>query len=157
MPYPKQYFFALCSCVALGLCLSFAPRATLAVADVEGSGDHPLVERIAGSFIHSAFRDEFKRVTLPAGLATIAELMRARQELGLLVVGHTDDVGNFDYNLRLSMERATAVIRYLSREHGIAESRLRSAGAGMMAPIASNRTEAGRAQNRRVELVELRD
>jgi len=92
-----------------------------------------------------------------SALATIAELMDSRVELGLLVVGHTDDVGDFDYNLRLSMTRATAVAEFLQREHGIAASRLRAAGAGMMAPIASNRGDEGRARNRRVELVEIRD
>lgn len=89
-------------------------------------------------------------------LATIADLLRDRPELKLLVVGHTDDVGDFDYNLRLSMSRAQAVARYLSEQHGIAAERLSAAGAGMMAPLASNRSEAGRAQNRRVELVEIR-
>ncbi len=89
-------------------------------------------------------------------LATIASLLEDRSELGLLVVRHTDDVGDFDYNLRLSMARATAVVDYLVREHGIDRARLNSAGAGMMAPIASNRSEEGRARNRRVELVEIR-
>jgi len=89
-------------------------------------------------------------------LATIAELLRDRPGLKLLVVGHTDDVGDFDYNLRLSMSRATAVARDLSARHGIAAERLSAAGAGMMAPLASNRSEAGRARNRRVELVEIR-
>ncbi len=81
--------------------------------------------------------------------------MHSRPDLGLLVVGHADDVGDFDYNLGLSMQRATAVMEYLSREHGIDVSRLRLAGAGMMAPVTSNRTESGRAKNRRVELVEV--
>lgn len=72
------------------------------------------------------------------------------------MVGHTDDVGDFDYNLGLSMSRATAVLRYLSTEHGIAAACLRAAGAGMMSPLASNRSEEGRARNRRVELVEMR-
>ncbi len=91
-----------------------------------------------------------------SSLATIASVLQERPTLGLLVVGHTDDVGDFDYNLRLSMTRATAVVEYLQREHGIASERLRAAGAGMMAPIASNRGEEGRARNRRVELVEIR-
>lgn len=91
-----------------------------------------------------------------ASLRTIASLMEEHPDLGLLVVGHTDDMGAFDYNLNLSMQRASAVSRYLQREHGISESRLQSAGAGMMAPIASNRNEAGRSLNRRVELVEIR-
>lgn len=67
-------------------------------------------------------------------LATIADLLRDRPELKLLEVGHTDDVGDFDYNRRLSMSRAQAVARYLSERHGIAANRLSAAGAGMMAP-----------------------
>ena len=57
---------------------------------------------------------------------------------------------------RTQKEPATTVVEYLQQEQGIAAGRLRAAGAGMMAPIASNRDEAGRVQNRRVELVELR-
>lgn len=90
-------------------------------------------------------------------LNTIASLLQEQPELGLLVVGHTDDMGQFDYNLTLSMQRASAVVRYLQQQHGIAADRLQAAGAGMLAPIASNRTEAGRSQNRRVELVEVRN
>jgi len=88
-------------------------------------------------------------------LATVAELMTERPGLSLLVVGHTDGVGSFDYNLRLSVERARAVVAWLSGRHQIAEGRLRPAGAGPMSPVTTNRTEAGRAQNRRVELVEV--
>ena len=89
-------------------------------------------------------------------LETIAELMNERTELNLLVVGHTDNTGSFDYNLRLSLDRATSVSDYLYNELGISEDRIQSAGAGMMAPITTNRTEDGRALNRRVELVEMR-
>jgi len=88
-------------------------------------------------------------------LATIAELMNERADLELLVVGHTDAVGDFDYNLRLSMDRASAVVDELVDGHGIARERLRAAGAGMMAPVTTNRTDDGRAENRRVELVEI--
>lgn len=88
-------------------------------------------------------------------LSTIASLMQAQDTMRLMVVGHTDNVGSVDYNLTLSMERAQAVVEWLRNEHGIAGDRLQSAGAGMMAPITTNRTESGRAQNRRVELVEL--
>jgi OmpA-OmpF porin, OOP family len=90
-----------------------------------------------------------------AALATIAELMEAQPNLELLVVGHTDGVGDFDYNLRLSLDRAVAVVEYLRDRHAIPGDRLQAAGAGMMAPITSNRSEEGRALNRRVELVEL--
>jgi OmpA-OmpF porin, OOP family len=90
-------------------------------------------------------------------LATIAELMNERPDLELLVVGHTDAVGDFDYNLRLSMDRASSVVDELVDGHGIARDRLRAAGAGMMAPVTTNRTDDGRAENRRVELVEIVD
>ncbi len=90
-------------------------------------------------------------------LATVAELMAENEELRLLVVGHTDGVGSFDYNLRLSVERAQSVVAWLASRHEIASDRLRSAGAGPMSPVTTNRTESGRAQNRRVELVEVID
>lgn len=90
-------------------------------------------------------------------LAVVGGLMRDRPALNLLVVGHTDGVGSFDYNLRLSLDRATAVVNWLRREHGIARERLRPAGAGPMSPITTNRTEQGRTLNRRVELVEVID
>jgi len=88
-------------------------------------------------------------------LETIADLLNQQAGLQILVVGHTDNTGNFDYNLRLSMDRAASVIQYLTEEFGISEDRLQAAGAGMMAPITTNRTEEGRALNRRVELVEI--
>ena len=88
-------------------------------------------------------------------LETIADLLNQQTGLQILVVGHTDNTGNFDYNLRLSMDRAASVIQYLTEEFGISEDRLQAAGAGMMAPITTNRTEEGRALNRRVELVEI--
>lgn len=88
-------------------------------------------------------------------LSAIGQLMEESGDLQLLVVGHTDAVGNFDYNLQLSMARAQAVADWLREEYEISETRLQAAGAGMMAPTATNRTDEGRAQNRRVELVEI--
>lgn len=88
-------------------------------------------------------------------LTTIAEVLDQNEELDLLIVGHTDNVGDFEYNLNLSMERARAVAAWLKDQHGVSGERLQSAGAGMMAPVATNRDEEGRQQNRRVELVEL--
>ena len=88
-------------------------------------------------------------------LEHIAQLMKDRPELKLLVVGHTDSVGDFEYNLKLSFSRAEAVAGHLVSRHGIAAERLRAAGAGMMSPATSNRSEAGRELNRRVELVEI--
>jgi len=70
------------------------------------------------------------------------------------VIGHTDDVGDDDYNLDLSEQRAEAVRDYLVRT-GVDASKIVTVGAGEMMPIASNTTEEGRAENRRVEVLVL--
>jgi OOP family OmpA-OmpF porin len=88
-----------------------------------------------------------------AALGEIATLLQREPTLTLLVVGHTDSTGEYAGNLLLSDRRAHAVIQALTTTHGVAASRLQAAGAGMMAPVASNQTEDGRAKNRRVELV----
>lgn len=87
-------------------------------------------------------------------LEQIAKLLTQRPELEILVVGHTDNRGALDYNMRLSLARAAAVVESLTRDHGIDSGRLSAQGAGFLAPVATNRTETGRALNRRVELVE---
>ena len=56
--------------------------------------------------------------------------------------------------MKLSQARAEAVVQALTKSHGVAATRLKAQGAGQIAPVASNRTEEGRAKNRRVELVE---
>ena len=86
-------------------------------------------------------------------LAEIAKLLAADPKLKLLVIGHTDNAGGFDYNLELSQRRASAVVHALGERYRADASRLRTGGVGMMAPVASNDDEAGRAKNRRVELV----
>ena len=88
-----------------------------------------------------------------AALKEIATLLQREPALTLLVVGHTDSTGDYAANLALSDRRAAAVIQALTTAHGVEAARLKPAGAGMMAPVASNQTEAGRAKNRRVELV----
>lgn len=86
-------------------------------------------------------------------LAQVAALMRADAGLVLEIVGHTDDVGEAGANQRLSQERALAVRSALVIEHRVPDHRLRSRGAGETEPVAPNTSEAGRALNRRVELV----
>lgn len=87
-------------------------------------------------------------------LAEIAKLMKKQRNLRLVVVGHTDNRGSFVHNMALSKRRAGAVMNALVRRYGIGANRLRHWGAGYISPVASNRSEAGRAKNRRVELVE---
>ncbi len=89
-----------------------------------------------------------------AALAEIAKLMTARPTLNLFVVGHTDNQGKLAYNRTLSQRRAESVAAYLNKVHRVKNARLVPHGLGFLAPVASNRTEAGRQKNRRVELVE---
>lgn len=98
-------------------------------------------------------RADIKPESQPA-LEQIAKLLKELPELKLLVVGHTDSVGGIDYNQKLSQARAESVAKELVVRYAIAPERLKPAGAGLLAPVASNRTEDGRAKNRRVVLVE---
>lgn len=86
-------------------------------------------------------------------IAQIAALLQAQPALKLDIVGHTDNVGAADANLRLSQRRADAVVTSLVEDHGIDEARLSAKGEGMNVPVADNATEEGRAKNRRVEIV----
>jgi OmpA-OmpF porin, OOP family len=86
-------------------------------------------------------------------IGEVAKLLKADAGLKLFVVGHTDSAGTVDGNAKLSQDRAQSVMQALVKDHGIAASRLRAAGCGQYAPVATNDTEEGRAKNRRVELV----
>jgi OOP family OmpA-OmpF porin len=86
-------------------------------------------------------------------LAEIAKLLESRPSLNILVVGHTDNQGAFEYNISLSSKRANSVARFLTKNHNIDQDRMRAEGVGFLAPVATNDTPDGRAKNRRVELV----
>ena len=99
-------------------------------------------------------RTDVKPESAPT-LQEIASLMKADPKLAVVVVGHTDNQGGYDYNIDLSKRRADAVIKALSGSYGVDARRLKAAGVGMVAPSASNDDEGGRSKNRRVELVKL--
>lgn len=86
-------------------------------------------------------------------IGEIAKLLKKEMKLKLYVVGHTDNVGRLEANVKLSQDRAEAVIKVLCLDFGIDNDRLVSFGNGPFAPVASNDSEEGRAKNRRVELV----
>ena len=90
-----------------------------------------------------------------AALAEIAKMLKTRPAMKVYIVGHTDMTADLATNLKLSMARAQAVVSALTTQHGIAVTRMTPFGAGPYAPVASNRSEEGRAKNRRVELVEI--
>jgi outer membrane protein OmpA-like peptidoglycan-associated protein len=95
---------------------------------------------------------ELKPESAPA-LAEIGKLLKAQPGLKVYIVGHTDNVGVFDYNMSLSQRRAKSVVDQLIQSYGISPDRLKPAGAGQIAPVAANDDEAGRSKNRRVEIV----
>lgn len=86
-------------------------------------------------------------------LKEISNFLKQNSGLEILIVGHTDNVGKINYNMKLSRARAEAVVNELVTKYGVAEDRLTPFGVGPLAPVASNETEEGRALNRRVELV----
>jgi OOP family OmpA-OmpF porin len=91
---------------------------------------------------------------LPSGLARLdeaAERLQAFPSVRIVIEGHTDSRGDAAYNLALSERRAAAVRDYLVSE-GVSGARIETAGLGESQPIASNDTDAGREQNRRVVL-----
>ena len=86
-------------------------------------------------------------------VAEVAKLLAGDAALKVYVVGHTDNTGVLEANMKLSQDRADAVVQALVQTHGIAAARLKAFGNGPYAPVATNDTDDGRAKNRRVELV----
>jgi len=84
-------------------------------------------------------------------LDNVASTLNQYNQTVIEVAGHTDSVGTDAYNMTLSQQRANSVAAYLSGK-GVMQQRMIVTGAGETRPIASNDTEAGRAQNRRVEI-----
>lgn len=100
----------------------------------------------------AAIRDESRSV-----LDAIGGLLKNDPQLKLEIQGHTDNIGSAAANLKLSADRAAAVKAYLVTTLGIEEGRLEPRGFGDTMPAATNDTEEGRAQNRRVVLVKKGD
>ncbi|HEX3044419.1 MAG TPA: OmpA family protein [Bacillota bacterium] len=97
-------------------------------------------------------KSDMKPESEPA-LQEIAKLLRENPQLKLYVVGHTDNQGGIDNNIKLSQDRANSVVKKLVTTYAVNAARLKAYGVGPLAPAASNLTEEGRAKNRRVELV----
>ena len=106
--------------------------------------------------VYGIYFDTGKSIVKPESdptIGEIAKLLKQSPKLRLYVVGHTDNVGTLESNLKLSSDRAAAVVKALVGR-GIDAARLKPAGVGPYSPDTSNKTEEGRAKNRRVELVE---
>jgi outer membrane protein OmpA-like peptidoglycan-associated protein len=112
----------------------------------------------AGQVILSGILFDFNKAQLKpdsrAALDQIAAFLKSDPARKIYLVGHTDNVGGFDFNMQLSQARADAVVADLITTYGINPARLKGYGAGLLAPIASNVSDDGRAKNRRVELIQ---
>ena len=88
-------------------------------------------------------------------LKTIANVLKQHPGIHIRIIGHTDDVGDDNSNLSLSIRRADAVKAWLVSEADIDSAMVQTEGKGESEPVADNGTAAGRAQNRRVEFIKL--
>jgi OmpA-OmpF porin, OOP family len=106
--------------------------------------------------LYDIYFDTDKAVVKPESeptLVEIAKFLKAVPDMKVYVVGHTDNAGTFEHNTDLSKRRAAAVVEALVRRHKVDPKRLAAYGVGLLAPVATNESEEGRARNRRVELV----
>lgn len=108
---------------------------------------------VLGGLVFDTGKAELKPESRPQ-LDAMAALLKAQSAWKVFIVGHTDNVGAFEANQTLSQQRAQAVVAALSAApYGIDAKRLAAKGAANIAPVAANADEAGRARNRRVEMV----
>jgi len=100
--------------------------------------------------IHFAYKSAVLENGYEVVMEQVIDLMRQHPEVQLVIEAHTDDIGGRSYNIGLSQQRAATVVEHLI-QHGVDPLRLVPVGHGKNQPIASNKTEEGRTQNRRVE------
>lgn len=120
----------------------------------EGAAVDRIGEGIAVTFASGILYPFDSDQILPAGRDNLRSLAQSLQQYPgteVLIVGHTDSQGSDSYNMGLSLRRAQAAKNYLVQQ-GIPSDRIRIEGRGETEPVADNSTEAGRQQNRRVEI-----
>ena len=125
------------------------------VADPKAMGDD--IERTGRVAVYGIYFDTDSYTIKPESeltLKAIAELLKTKSKLNLYVVGHTDFTGDLDHNMKLSENRAQAVVDALVKDYGISAKRLIARGVGPLSPVSTNKTDEGKQLNRRVELVE---
>lgn len=123
---------------------------TIPGAEVTAAGEGILVKFDSG--ILFGFNKAELTPAAKQNIDNLASSLNKYPNTDILVIGHTDAIGTDAVNDKLSIERSSAVKTYASAK-GVDYSRLRVEGKGKTEPIASNDTEAGRAKNRRVEIV----
>ena len=127
-------------------------------AEMRKDLENAKIERVEEGIIvtfDSGILFDFDKATLkPAAKQNISDLaatLNKYDDTNVMIVGHTDSKGSDDYNQSLSEKRASAVSSY-AQSQGITSTRIERRGLGEKEPIANNETDAGRSQNRRVEI-----
>jgi outer membrane protein OmpA-like peptidoglycan-associated protein len=122
--------------------------------DIEGAEVQRVGEGIQITFDSGLLFDVNKAALKPetmANLDKLSESLKKYPDTDILVEGHTDSTGSEEHNLQLSNQRAQSVVNYLAGL-GIAPTRFSIMGYGESQPVATNETEEGRQENRRVEV-----
>jgi outer membrane protein OmpA-like peptidoglycan-associated protein len=139
-----------------------------AIGNYQDRQERALRERMAGTGVEVVRQGDNITLNMPGAITfgfndanlqsqfypvldDVARTLTEYNQTVVEVAGHTDSVGSDAYNQELSVRRANSVAAYLA-SHGLMQQRLITVGAGESRPIASNETEEGRAQNRRVEI-----
>jgi len=87
-------------------------------------------------------------------LANVADFLNSNADKKYFIVGHAAGIGDFESGMKLSLERAEAVLKKLVTEYGVSKNQLKAYGVGALCPLASNKSNEGASKNRRVEIVE---
>jgi outer membrane protein OmpA-like peptidoglycan-associated protein len=105
---------------------------------------------------YGIYFDVNKAVLKPESTGSIREIatfLKSHNNKQVYLVGHTDNSGTYDHNLKLSKDRAQAVVNELINQYGVASTQVSAQGVGDLCPVANNQTEEGKAKNRRVVMV----
>ena len=122
----------------------------VAGAEVEQVGEGILVKFDSGILFDTG-KSSLKGAA-KTNIAKLVETLNKEPDTEILVLGHTDNTGSLAVNQKLSLERANSVKAY-ALSQGLAGARVKTEGKDYSEPVASNDTESGRAENRRVEVV----
>lgn len=125
----------------------FTPTEETPIVQVEQPPERVIIEGVHFDFD----KDTLQQSAYPI-LSQVVDIANKNPQWNFILTGHTDSIGTDDYNMDLSLRRVQTVQHYLISQ-GIADSRLINNWKGEQEPIATNDTNEGRAQNRRVEIV----
>ncbi|MBI2526603.1 MAG: OmpA family protein [Candidatus Rokubacteria bacterium] len=134
-----------------------ADEAAASARDVDGRLTQRLANRnryapVETRTLYFAFGKAELRDEAINELGEVVKILKEDPNAVVELQGHTDSVGNDRLNLRLSRERADAVVRHLVHKHGIELRRIHALGLGKAVPVANNDTQEGRAKNRRLDI-----